>query len=166
MFPPIRLSPLRLRLAGAALLAAGAAMPCVAVAQMSPECQKGIGLFKARITFIQKIQALPKKHADPVIACSLFSSLGGANARVLAWAKSNKDWCSIEDNQITGLETEAKQVAGIRANACKVAAEYNKLKNQAQAAHAAAQNGQNDSFSVDMKSDPLTPPVKIPPSAL
>jgi|HubBroStandDraft_4_1064222.scaffolds.fasta_scaffold502944_1 hypothetical protein len=165
MLPSSGFPSLRRALAGAAALALLAAMSGGAFAQVSPECQKGIELFKARIGWIQKIQALPKKGADPVIACTLFSKLGAANATVLAWSKANKDWCSIEDNQITGLQTEAGQVAGIRANACKVAAQYKKLKEQA--LHQAQQNrDENSAFSVDMHSDPLAPPVKIPPSAL
>ncbi len=162
MLQPTRLSPW---LAGLALLLAVVAVPCAAFAQVSPECQAGIGLFKARIGWIQKIQALPKKNADPVVACTLFTRLGAANATVLKWAKSNKDWCSIEDNQITGLENEAKQVGGIRANACKVAAQYSKMKAQAIQQQRAKASGDN-AFSVDMHSDPLVPPVKIPPSAL
>jgi len=153
-----RLLPTLARLAFCAALASA---PCVAFAQqVSPECQKGIGLFKNRIDWIKKIQALPKKNADPAVACSLFNKLVSANATVLTWAKSNKEWCSIEDNQIAGLETERKQVGTIRAKACNVAAQYAKMKKQA------AQARQNDAFGVDMSSDPLAPPVKIPPSAL
>lgn len=164
MLSATRLSPCRLMLTGATLVASVALAPSLAVAQVSSECQKGIELFKARIGWIQKIQALPKKVTDPVKACSLFTALGSANARTLAWARSNKDWCSIEDNQITSLEAEAKQVGGIRAKACTVAAEYNKMKHQAE--QAARNHEQNGSFSVDMSTDPLSPPVKIPPSAL
>jgi len=154
----------RLALAGVTLAAAIALAPAIASAQqVSSECKAGIDLFKARITWIQRIQALPKKNANPETACSLFGNLSSANARVLAWAKSNKDWCSIEDNQITGLEAEAKQVGAIRAKACSVAVQYNKMKHQAEQA---ARNHQNDAFSVDMHTDPLAPPVKVPPSAL
>jgi hypothetical protein len=165
MYAPTRLTGRRLAFAGATLFATLGLGPAIAVAQQQPpsECAKGIDLFKARIGFIQRIQALPKKHADPGAACSLFTGLGGANGRVLSWARANKDWCSIEANQITGLEAEAKQVAGIRAKACNAAAEYNKLKHQAEQA---ARNQEDSSFSVDMHSDPLAPPVKIPPSAL
>ena len=114
----------RRALAGATALAITVTTAGGAFAQMStsPECQKGITLFKARIAWIQKIQALPRKKADPVVACTYFTKLGGANATVLAWAKANKEWCQIEDNQITGLEGEAKQVAAIRGKACTVAA--------------------------------------------
>ena len=155
----------RRTLAGAAALAITVTTAGGAFAQMStsPECQKGITLFKARIVWIQKIQALPRNKADPVVACSYFTKLGGANATVLAWAKANKEWCQIEDNQITGLEGEAKQVAAIRGKACTVAAQYAKMKDQAQRQ---AQQGGDGGFSVDMHSDPLAPPVKIPPSAL
>ncbi|SEB75454.1 hypothetical protein SAMN05519104_0046 [Rhizobiales bacterium GAS188] len=164
MFALNRFSRPRLAFAGATLLAAITLVPALASAQqVSAECKPGIELFKARITWIQRIQALPKKHTDPIIACTLFGNLSSANARVLAWAKSNKDWCAIEDNQITGLEAEAKQVGSIRAKACNVAAEFGKLKHQAEQA---AKNRQSDSFSVDMHSDPLASPVKIPPSAL
>jgi hypothetical protein len=160
MRPPTRLSALRGFLLGAAIAAA----PGVAFAQqVSPECQKGLDLFKQRIVWIQKIQAMPKKNADPFVACTLFTKLGAANASVLAWAKSNKDWCSIEDNQITGLEGEAKQVGSIRAKSCAVAAQYSKLKAQALEA---AKHRQDNGFSVDMSADPLATPVKIPPSAL
>ena len=158
-----RLSPRRLTLVGATLLATLAMAPLTAVAQVSPECQKGGELFKARISWIQKIQALPKKKTDPMTACSLFNGLNGANARVLSWAKSNKDWCSIEDQQIAGLEAESTNVGNIRAKACAAAVQFGKLKNQAEKA---AKNRQDDAFSVDMHSDPLTQPVKIPPSAL
>jgi hypothetical protein len=153
-------------LATMTLLGAITLVPGLASAQqVSVECQKGIELFKARITWIQKIQALPKKATDPVIACGLFGGLSNANARVLTWAKANKDWCSIEDNQITGLEAEAKQVGGIHAKACNVASQYSKLKHQAETA-AKNRQSSSDAFSVDMHADPLAPPVKIPPSAL
>jgi hypothetical protein len=157
-------TPFRFALAGAALVAMLTAEPLQALAQQaaSSECQQGIGLYKQRIGLIQRIQALPKKSADPFMACTLFSNLGAANAHVLAWAKANKEWCQIEDNQITGLENEARQVAGIRAKACGVAAQYKKLKSQAEAAARSGGGG----FNVDMSADPLAPPVKVPPSAL
>jgi hypothetical protein len=157
-------TPFRFVLAGAILFATVATEPLQTMAQQAApsECQQGIGLFKQRITIIQRIQALPKKAADPFIACTLFTNLGAANAHVLSWAKANKEWCQIEDNQITGLETEARQVAGIRVKACGVAAQYKKLKAQAEAA---ARNG-GGGFNVDMSSDPLAPTVKIPPAAL
>jgi hypothetical protein len=157
-----RLPPRRLALF--AVVAGALSLPGVAVAQqVSSECQKGIELFKARFSVIQRIQALPKKKTDPVVACSLFTKLGGANARVLTWAKANREWCQIGDDQIKGLEGEATSVASIRGKACGVAAQYTKLK--AQAEHARAHN-QDDAFSADMHSDPLSQPVKIPPSAL
>jgi hypothetical protein len=160
-------SPARLRLAVGALCAAIVFAPALAVAQQAPqvpsECQQGIALFKARISIIERIQKMPKKHADPNVACSLFTSLGGANARVLSWAKKNKDWCSIQDNQITGLEAEAGNISKIRGQACTVAAQYKKLKAQAEAR---AKSGGNGGFAVDMSQDPLAPRVKIPPSAL
>ena len=147
-----------------ALFAALALAPASVFAQqVSSDCQKGGELFKARIGWIQKIQSLPKKHTDPMTACSLFNGLSSANARVLAWAKSNKDWCSIEDSQIAGLEAESTNVSNIRGKACAAAAQFAKLKHQAEQA---AKNGQDDAFSVDMHSDPLAPRVKIPPSAL
>jgi hypothetical protein len=151
-------------LAGVILFATVASEPSQTMAQQAAapsECQQGLGLFKQRISIIQRIQALPKKSADPFMACTLFTNLGAANAHVLSWAKANKEWCQIEDNQITGLETEARQVAGIRTKACGVAAQYKKLKSQAEAA---ARNGGN--FNIDMSADPLAPPVKIPPAAL
>ena len=157
-------TPFRFMLAGAILFATLASEPLQTMAQQAAppsECQAGIGLFKQRISIIQKIQALPKKAADPFTACTLFTNLGSANAHVLSWAKTNKEWCQIEDNQITGLEAEARQVAGIRTKACGVAAQYKKLKSQAEAA---ARNG--GGFNVDMSSDPLAPTIKIPPAAL
>ena len=154
---------LRSSVAAAVVLAVVAGAPGTAFAQVSPECQKGIELFKERIAWIQKLQAMPKKNADPYTACSLLTKLGSANARVLAWTKSNKDWCSIGDDQVASLQKEAQQVGGIRANACKVAAQYAKLKEQAAQAQ---KNHSDDGFSVDMHSDPLTPTIKIPPSAL
>jgi hypothetical protein len=159
-----RLSPRRVSFVGATVFATLALAPATVFAQQpSSDCVKGGELFKARIGWIQKIQALPKKKTDPLTACSLFNGLSGANARVLSWAKSNKDWCSIEDQQIAGLEAESANVGNIRAKACAAAAQFSKLKSQAEKA---AKNRQDDAFSVDMHSDPLAPPVKIPPSAL
>jgi hypothetical protein len=162
MLPRTGLSQLRLSLA-VATVAAVLASPGGAFAQASSECSKGLELFKARISWIQKIQALPKKNADPGTACSLFTKLGSANATVLSWARHNKEWCKIEDDQIVGLEREAKQVGGIRANACKVAAQFSKMKQQAEQAR---RSGGDTGFSVDMSADPLKPQFKIPPSAL
>jgi hypothetical protein len=156
------LSPRRVSLAGASLLAALAMAPVMVLAQDS-DCQKGGELFKARISWIQKIQALPRKRTDPVTACSLFNGLSSANTRVLAWARSNKDWCSIQDDQIASLESEAKTVGNIRGKACSAAVQYTKLKHQAEQA---ARNKEDDAFSVDMHSDPLAPTIKIPPGAL
>lgn len=158
-----RLPPRCRRLFGATMFATLALAPATVLAQVSSDCQKGGELFKARIVWIEKIQSLPRKKTDPVTACSLFNNLSGANAKVLAWAKANKDWCAIEDNQIAGLEAESTNVANIRGKACAAAAQYTKLKAEAERA---AKNRDNDAFSVDMHSDPLAPPVKIPPSAL
>jgi len=160
------LSHLRRTGVAATLAATFALVPAIAGAQQtSSECAKGIDLFKARITWIQRIQELQKakKQTDPGTACSLFGNLGAANARVLAWAKTNQAWCSIEENQITGLEAEAKQVGGVRAKACNVAAQYNKMKHQAEQQR---HNQQDNAFSTDMHADPLAPTNKIPPSAL
>ena len=151
------------KLFGATLFASLALAPVTVLAQVSSDCQKGGELFKARIVWIEKIQALPRKKTDPVTACSLFNNLSSANTKVLAWAKANKDWCAIEDNQIAGLEAESTNVGNIRSKACAAAAQYTKLKSEAERA---AKNRDNDAFSVDMHSDPLAPPVKIPPSAL
>ncbi|MBW0003630.1 MAG: hypothetical protein JO216_09080 [Hyphomicrobiales bacterium] len=158
----IRFSPHLRRLFGATLFAT-LALPPAAFAQVSSDCQKGGELFKARIVWIEKIQGLPRKKTDPVTACTLFNNLSSANAKVLAWAKANKDWCAIEDTQIAGLEAESTNVGNIRGKACAAAAQYTKLKAEAERA---AKNRDNDAFSVDMHSDPLAPPVKIPPSAL
>jgi hypothetical protein len=158
-----RFSPHCRKLVGATLFAALTLAPATLLAQVSSDCQKGGELFKARIAWIEKIQGLPRKKTDPVTACSLFNNLSSANAKVLAWAKANKDWCSIEDQQIAGLEAESTNVSNIRGKACAAAAQFSKLKNEAERA---AKNRDNDAFSVDMHSDPLAPPVKIPPSAL
>ncbi|MBV9741851.1 MAG: hypothetical protein JOZ30_19570 [Hyphomicrobiales bacterium] len=158
-----RFSPHLRRLVGATLFATLALPPAAAFAQVSSDCQKGGELFKARIVWIEKIQGLPRKKTDPVTACTLFNNLSSANAKVLAWAKANKDWCAIEDTQIAGLEAESTNVGNIRGKACAAAAQYTKLKAEAERA---AKNRDNDAFSVDMHSDPLAPPVKIPPSAL
>ena len=158
-----RFSPRGVKLVGATLFVTLALAPVAALAQVSSDCQKGGELFKARIAWIEKIQALPRKKTDPVTACTLFNGLASANAKVLSWAKANKDWCSIEDNQIAGLEAESTNVSNIRGKACTAAAQYSKLKAEAERA---AKNRDNDAFSVDMHSDPLAPPIKIPPSAL
>ncbi len=54
-----------------------------------------------------------------------------AEEALLAYMVKNKDWCSFPDDAINNLKASHEKNAGFSAKACKVAAQFKKMKEQA-----------------------------------
>jgi len=113
-------------------LALVAACATPALADCGQDMQK---LAQARNGEMQRIndffKSLKGKPADPAAACARTSGLLRADEALIAYMTKNKDWCSFPDDAINNLKAgHAKNVA-FSERACKVAAQFKKMKEQA-----------------------------------
>lgn len=126
-------------LAGFGLVLATFAAPTQALAQ-SVVCDQGKKLFAQRQSLIEQINSWSKKKVDPGVACSTFGKLQTNGAETIKFVETNKDWCQIPEQFLTSLKDQQKAIVSNRGQACKVAAQMNQQRNQAQAAAAAARD--------------------------
>ncbi len=126
----------RLALAAAAMGAALGTGPAMA----QGVCDSGRKLFEERQQIISQINGWGKKKVDPNVACQTFTKLQGNGTAVLKFMGENASWCRIPPDAVAAIETQQKQVTNSRAQACKVAADYQKAIRQAEEAKRANQN--------------------------
>ncbi len=72
-----------------------------------------------------------KKQIDAKVACSGFGSLVNNGATLIKWSEANKEWCRIPDSFIEGVKADNEKAAAIRAKACNVASQMQKMEKQA-----------------------------------
>jgi hypothetical protein len=114
----------------AVMLSLGALMS-PAFAQTANVCEQGRKLLQQRQAIIGQINSWSKKKVDPNTACAAFTRLQGNGSATLKWMETNKDWCQIPEDAMTGLSNAQGQIGKNRANACQVAVQFNKAKKQA-----------------------------------
>lgn len=131
-------------------------------------CDSGRGIFETRAKIIGQINGWSKKKVEPGLACSTFGKLQANGTQALSFMRTNKDWCHIPDDAIKSLEQQQGAVEKNRAQACKVAADYNKARKQAQQqAKQAQQQGAGAGFNAFAGPDDLSGgPRALPKGAL
>ena len=118
---------------GLALGIAFAAAFCApALADCGQDMQK---LAQARNVEMQRVndyaKAFKGKPMDPEGFCAKTAGLLRAEDALISYMTKNKDWCSFPDEAINNLKAgHAKNVA-FAGRACKVAAQFRKMKEQA-----------------------------------
>lgn len=106
-----------------------------------PGCEKMQSLLLQRKASVDAIQKLSKggKKMDARAACGAFGKLVSNGSETVKWMESNKAWCQIPDTFLGGLKQDHEKAIGIRAQACKVAAQMQEMEKRARAQ--AAQGG-------------------------
>jgi hypothetical protein len=126
---PCRSALLRPVLAGAAVIALGAA-PALA---QSETCNQFGKTIQDRAAIVQKLNNAGNKDkkVDPKTACSLFGSLVANGEGAVKWLETNKDWCQIPETFITNIKAEHAKAVGLRGQACKAAAQQAAIEKKA-----------------------------------
>ena len=113
-------------------LALAAAFAAPALADCGQDMQK---LAQARNAEMQKLNDFFKsfkgKPADPEAACAKTSGILRADEALIAYMTKNKDWCSFPDEAIANLKIGHEKNVAFSGRACKVAAQFRKMKEQA-----------------------------------
>jgi hypothetical protein len=122
-------------MASLALAFAGMIWAAPAVAQnCSEDVQKLVQRRVAEMQTINKIAQSAKaahKQIDPVVFCAKSGGLLSADKAMGDYLEKNKDWCQIPDEFVANFKATAAQDAGTSGKACKVAAQFKKMKEQA-----------------------------------
>ncbi len=114
----------------------GAAAP--AFADCQEELGKIMGERQGLIDSLNKMNKGGKGQLDPIAACPKLRSLATAENKVVSYLEKNKDWCNVPDNFLENAKAGRAKSVSFAAKACQVAAQVQKMKQQAQQA---AQNG-------------------------
>lgn len=105
-----------------------AVSPAMAQAQ---SCQDDFAkIMGARQSIIQRINGFRTKRPTPQQACAAFNQLRSADARLISWMTTNKDWCQIPDDALTNAQNSQAQAAKIRGQACGAAAKQQQMQTQ------------------------------------
>ena len=134
----------RLGVAAAMILCAatlGARAQDAPLASSSSSCEADIGkLQQKRNAEIGELNKLSKKGGklDPVAACPKLRNLAATEKQMLAYMEKNQNWCSIPDSVIENVKQGSGKTAGIAGQACKIAAQVEKMKKQQAAGGGAA----------------------------
>jgi hypothetical protein len=75
----------------------------------------------------------PKKgqQLDARVACTGFGKLVSNGSTLIKWVDTNKDWCQIPDNFVSGIKADHERATAIRAKACGIAANQVQMEKQA-----------------------------------
>ncbi len=100
-------------------------------AQALPDsCNDFQKLVAPRMALISQINGFKKKKPTAGQACSILTRLMGADRKILDWMSTNKDWCQIPEDQITGLKQASGQSASFKNQACNAASQQAKQLGQ------------------------------------
>ena len=119
-------------MASFALALAGASWAAPALAQScGDDLQKLAQRREAEMASINTlVKASKGKQLDPTVFCAKSGGLMSAENAMIAYMEKNKDWCGIPDDTLNGLKANHTKSAAFAAQACKVAGELKKAKEQ------------------------------------
>jgi hypothetical protein len=119
-------------MASLALALAGVAWATPALAQScGDDMQKLSQRREAEMATLNTlIKASKGKQLDPTVFCAKSGGLMSAENAMIAYMEKNKEWCGIPDEALDGLKANHVKSAAFAAKACKVAAEFKKMKDQ------------------------------------
>ena len=90
-----------------------------------------MGKRQSMIDSLNKMNGGGKGKLDPIAACPKLKGLVAIENEVVSYLEKNKDWCNIPDNFIENAKTGRGKSATFAAKACQVAAQVQKMKQQA-----------------------------------
>ncbi|MDR1828767.1 MAG: hypothetical protein LBR29_10585 [Methylobacteriaceae bacterium] len=99
----------------------------------APGCEDVKPILEQRQKIIAQINSWNKnkdKRVDPTAACQVGRNLVANGEKLVKWIELNKDWCGVPDQFAENILKDHKNSIGLRANACKAAAQMEKMKQQ------------------------------------
>lgn len=109
----------------------GVALPTLARAG---DCNSDIaGLTAKRQTYIEKLNVLAKSSKgklDPVASCPQLRGLVAAEAALIKYLESNKNWCNIPDEAVSNLKAADAKSQTFATQACNLAVQAKKAQQQ------------------------------------
>jgi hypothetical protein len=89
------------------------------------DCQDDLMKFaQQRQTLVEAINGNAKANKgklDPITACPKLRSLADVEKKMAAYMEKNKDWCSLPEDQVTGISKSSTQTAMVASKACAIA---------------------------------------------
>ena len=119
---------------GARLLAVlpAVAFACFAVPAQAQTCNDDIGKFQERRQVqIEGLNVLSKKgkgKLDPIAACPKLRTLAAIEEEMFKYMEKNQAWCGVPDDALGSVKEGKGKSASLAGQACKVAAQINKMK--------------------------------------
>ncbi len=133
------MKPLSARLALASAVLLGATL--TADIALAGDCNSDIaGLSQKRQVFIDKLNVLAKASKgklDPVASCPTLRGLVKSEGELLKYLQSNKNWCNVPDETVANLQAADSKSQTFATQACNLATQVAKQKQQAAAGAAA-----------------------------
>ena len=105
----------------------------LAGAQVAPGCDDVRPILEERqkiITEIGSWKTNKSRQIDLATACVVGRRLVSNGDKLLGWLKDNKEWCSIPDQFVAGIQNDHKQSQAMRINVCRGNPRPNLRENQ------------------------------------
>ncbi|MGJ3264967.1 MAG: hypothetical protein ACFE0R_17210 [Salinarimonas sp.] len=130
----------RLAAALAVAVALGMLAPVSALAQ-ADVCGSVGPLLEERRSIVERLSALGDENVDPRPACSALRALEENGQKLVSFIDENQAWCQIPNDFAQNVRQDHERVGGMRADACRVAAQINNAERQAREAAESNQFG-------------------------
>ncbi|MGY6567392.1 MAG: hypothetical protein ACXIVE_00220 [Salinarimonas sp.] len=88
-------------------------------------------MLEERSGIIERINALGSEDVDPRRACPIFRELDANSEKIAEFLEDNRAWCQIPVSFVEGFMEDKQQVSTLRGQACRAAAEINRLEREA-----------------------------------
>ncbi|WP_372424910.1 hypothetical protein [Salinarimonas chemoclinalis] len=127
-----------------AMIALGALVPAMApgAAHAQADVCGAVGpLLEERRSIVQRLEALGSEDVDPRPACSALRALQENGQKLVDFIDENQAWCQIPNDFAQNVRQDHERVGGMRADACRVAAQINNAERQAREAAESNQFG-------------------------
>ncbi|GGK29456.1 hypothetical protein [Salinarimonas ramus] len=132
------------RLAPALAVVAAVTLGALAPTQVSAQanvCQSVGPLLEQRRAIVQRLESLGSENVDPRPACSALRELEANGQTLVDFIDQNQAWCQIPNDFAQNVRQDHERVGGMRADACRVAAQINNAERQAREAAESNQFG-------------------------
>ena len=125
----------------AAMVAPCLVAPCLfAGAAFAGDCNSDVaGLSQKRQVWIDKLNVLAKASKgklDPVASCPTLRGLVKAEGELLKYLEANKNWCNVPDDAVANLKAADAKSQTFQTQACNLAEQVKKQKQQQAASNA------------------------------
>lgn len=109
-------------------------MTSAAFAQTESTCQELQTILEERKNLVAQLNkaSANKKQLDAKLACNVFTKLDANSKTAVKWLDANQSWCQVPEDFVEGFKKDVTQVAGLRGQACKAAAQMDAARKQQQ----------------------------------